>query len=75
MLDSATLNRVSCSYARGYRDGYAKRPNHDALASAHPFDRPFASHDYAEGYKAGANDRRCSDYHADRFMRAEGLHQ
>lgn len=59
MLSPATLNRVSASYARGYRDGYAGMPNMDTLKSDHPFDRPFANFDYQEGYKAGANDRRC----------------
>ena len=66
MLDAATLNRVSCSYARGYRDGYAKRVQADEKPSTHPFDRPFANYDYTEGYKAGANDRRCSDEYGKR---------
>lgn len=56
MLSAETLNRVSASYARGYRDGYAGRPAVDEKASTHPFDRPFANFDYARGHAAGAND-------------------
>ena len=61
MLSAATLNRVSESYRRGYEDGYNRRPMIDAKSSDHPFDRPFANHDYMAGHKAGANDRKWSD--------------
>ena len=56
--------RVSASYARGYRDGYDKRPAQDAKAPDHPFDRPFANHDYAAGHKAGVIDRKWADHYA-----------
>lgn len=51
MMDR-TLERAGPNYARGYRDGEAgKRRNPPAVAGP-----CFASHDYEEGYKAGAND-------------------
>jgi hypothetical protein len=56
MLSPKTLERVSCSYRRGYYDGYDGKaidsPQRD------PLDRPFANFDYEQGYKAGANDKR-----------------
>jgi hypothetical protein len=60
MLSPATLNRVSASYARGYRDGYASKLPPTLWEPVDPFDRPFANFDYVEGYKAGANDARCA---------------
>jgi hypothetical protein len=58
MLSAQTLNRVSPSYARGYRDGYDGKTAADGKANSHPFDRPFANFDYAKGHEAGANDRK-----------------
>ena len=56
MLSPQTLERVSCSYRRGYYDGYdgntADNPQRD------PLERPFANFDYAQGYKAGASDKK-----------------
>jgi len=63
VLSPQTLNRVSSSYRRGYYDGYGQKPATDALKSEHPFDRPFANHDYANGHKAGANDRKWEDHY------------
>jgi hypothetical protein len=61
MLSDATLNRVSGDYRRGYRDGYAKRAE-NFLGAPDPFNgRPFATIDYSDGYKAGANDRKWAD--------------
>jgi hypothetical protein len=57
MLDPNTLNRVSCSYRRGYYDGYFGREHE--TASGDPLHKPFANFDYTEGYRAGANDARC----------------
>ncbi len=60
MLSSATLERVSVSYRRGYHAGYAGEPlvspNNDPLA------RPFGDHDYAQGHAAGLNDMRWSKF-------------
>lgn len=54
MMSAATLERVSVAYRRGYQDGYvAKTP---FLAVRPEYIKPFADHDYREGYKAGAND-------------------
>jgi hypothetical protein len=72
MLSDRMLERVSQSYARGYRDGYANRPkstpatgiaeiNHDSIGGTI---HPFADFDYDEGYRAGANDARWSSYYA-----------
>lgn len=66
MLSSAALNRVSSSYARGYRDGYAGNDGGDPKAPRHPFDRPFANFDYREGYAAGANDRKWAEHYRQR---------
>jgi hypothetical protein len=64
MLSDKTLERVSMSYARGYRDGYAARDkrtpangitaiNNDIIGGTI---RPFADYDYEQGFSAGAND-------------------
>lgn len=54
MLSDSTLERVSVAYRKGYRDGYAAR---DKFFEVKPeYVKPFASFDYEEGYKAGAND-------------------
>lgn len=55
MLSQSTLDRVSCSYRRGYYDGYDGKPADNRPRD--PLDRPFANFDYEPGYKAGANDR------------------
>lgn len=76
MLSDRTLERVSMSYAKGYRDGYAGRlkATPDSGISAINNDtiggtiRPFADYDYEQGYSAGANDERC-----ERQMRRVGL--
>lgn len=54
MLSDRTLERVSCSYRMGYRDGYDGKPEQykdEPVAT-----RPFGFYDYTNGYKAGAND-------------------
>lgn len=56
MLSPQTLERVSFSYRRGYYDGYFERGCCDSQAPDHPFDRPFAEHDYKAGYEAGNTD-------------------
>lgn len=68
MLSPATLNRVSHSYRRGYYDGYEGResannpvPDYQGVPL-----KPFSDHDYSEGFKAGANDRKWSDHYATR---------
>lgn len=54
MLSDSTLERVSCAYRRGYRDGAAGR---ERFCQVKPeYIKPFADFDYEEGYKAGAND-------------------
>lgn len=60
MLSNKTLERVSVSYRRGYRDGYSGKPaqiaeNTSSMAEI-LWHKPFGQHDYTEGYKAGAND-------------------
>jgi hypothetical protein len=60
MLSARTLDRVSGSYRRGYNDGYAGREPVGEVTDG-PLDRPFANHDYAEGHKAGKNDRYWDD--------------
>lgn len=59
MLSSATLNRVSSAYRRGYYAGHALEP-----AVVEGSRGTFAHHDYTTGYKAGLNDRYWSDFHA-----------
>jgi|HubBroStandDraft_4_1064222.scaffolds.fasta_scaffold48496_6 hypothetical protein len=56
MLSSATLERVSVAYRRGYLDGY-NETNEGATVRPECF-LPFAEGDYAKGFEAGANDRR-----------------
>lgn len=63
MLSNATLERVSTSYRRGYLDGRSGRPDVGAGIPSEQI-RPFAEFDYAEGYRAGANDRRWADTRA-----------
>ena len=54
MLSDKTLERVSVAYRRGYRDGAA---GNQPFCEVRPeYIKPFADFDYAEGYKAGAND-------------------
>ena len=60
MLSDATLERVSVAYRRGYKDGFYGRENTGALVKPE-YIKPFADFDYAEGYKAGANDRKWAD--------------
>lgn len=75
MLSPATLERVSASYRRGYYDGYDGKPLADEKAPTHPFDRPFAVHDYANGHKAGANDRAWNDFYAGRGPNPKSVNQ
>ena len=61
MLSDATLERVSVSYRRGYRDGAAGRePFHQVkpefITESGINLKPFADYDYKEGYKSGEND-------------------
>ena len=65
MLSAATLERVSLSYKRGYRAGYAGQSDQDPKGP-HGMDRPFADFDFSEGFKAGANDRKWADHYATR---------
>lgn len=57
MLSAATLERVSIAYKRGYIAGYHQKPNSGAMVRDE-YIKPFAEFDYAEGYKAGENDRK-----------------
>jgi hypothetical protein len=69
MLSDATLNRVSSSYRRGYRDAEAGRPPQNApveTCGGVPM-KPFSDFDYNEGWNAGANDA----YWA--YVRSNGL--
>jgi hypothetical protein len=61
MLSPSTLERVSVAYRRGYCDGYARRPQADSAGVRDEYILPFANGDYADGYKAGANDRKWED--------------
>jgi len=54
MLSDRTLNRVSDSYRRGYRDGYAGNPPDNKKDPALML--AFSDFDYEAGYKGGAND-------------------
>ncbi len=63
MLSPQTLERVSVSYRDGYYDGYYGRPTQN-VQGKHPFDRPFSTYDYDQGYHAGANDAKWSKKHA-----------
>lgn len=64
MLSDRTLERVSASYRRGYRDGAlgCEKVTPQTGLSALGDDtiggtiRPFANYDYEQGYAAGAND-------------------
>lgn len=56
MLSPSTLERVSSSYRRGYYAAYDGAPAIDPHPSTGLGDRPFSNYDFAEGYKAGAND-------------------
>lgn len=64
MLSSATLNRVSHSYRRGYYDGYdLTPPKNDPVPDYRGVPlKPFSDYDYSEGYKAGKNDRYWADF-------------
>ena len=60
MLSAQTLERVSCAYRKGYYDGYDGR---DKFAKVKPeYIKPFADHDYEEGYKVGQNDRAWAEH-------------
>lgn len=73
MLSDRTLERVSMSFARGYRDGYAGRAKSipDNGVSAINDDtvggpiRPFADYDYEQGYEGGANDAKWTRHYAE----------
>lgn len=60
MMSAATLERVSVAYRRGYMDGYNHRDNVGA-GVRDEYIKPFADYDYAESFKAGANDRKWLD--------------
>lgn len=77
MLSDKTLERVSMSYRRGYRDGYSGRPkatpdngisaiNNDTIGGTI---RPFADYDYEQGFSAGANDARWTRQYAGAGLR------
>ena len=65
MLSNRTLERVSISYRRGYRDGYDGKTQENQINQGIAGDgvalRPFANGDYESGYKAGKNDRKWND--------------
>jgi hypothetical protein len=74
MMSDQQLERVSLSFARGYKDGYWGRPkatpdngiaqiNNDTIGGTI---RPFADFDYEEGYKGGANDAHWAKVYAAR---------
>lgn len=64
MLSDRTLERVSCSYRNGYRDGYAVRVQTVPETGLEKIGddpmggtlKPFADFDYKNGYAAGFND-------------------
>lgn len=58
MLSPSTLERVSVSYRRGYYDGYDGKTVNAPQDFNSFAGKPFASFDYSEGYKAGANDKK-----------------
>ena len=51
MLSDSQLERCSEAYRFGYNDGYYNRPARTQYSGF-----GFAAHDYANGFKAGAND-------------------
>lgn len=62
MISSQELERVSVAYRRGYRDGYA---GNEKFCEVKPeYIKPFASFDYEEGHKAGANDAKWDKHYA-----------
>ena len=60
MLSPQTLERVSVAYRRGYNDGY--NGTSEGANVKPECINPFAGYDYAEGVKAGANDKRWDDF-------------
>lgn len=77
MLSDRTLERVSVSYAIGYRDGHQGRDkrtpangisaiNNDTIGGTI---RPFADYDYEQGFSAGANDAKWSRQYAGAGLR------
>lgn len=56
MLSYATLDKCTHAYRRGYRAGYEGAEMVDSNPSHGLGDRPFADHDFIDGYNAGQND-------------------
>lgn len=56
MLSYSVLDRCAHAYRRGYRAGYEGAAMVDSNPSQGLGDRPFATHDFKEGYNAGLND-------------------
>jgi hypothetical protein len=67
MLSAATLERVSIAYRRGYMDGFNERQNVGSGVSD-KYIKPFAEGDYAEGFKAGANDCKWAKAYGERSI-------
>ena len=66
MLSTATLERVSTAYRKGYYDGYEGR---EPFCEVKPgYIKPFANYDYEQGLKAGANDAKWETYYAERAI-------
>lgn len=63
-MNPQTLERIGVAYRRGYYDGYEGK---EQFLEVRPgFIKPFAEFDYAEGYKAGANDAKWEKFYAAR---------
>jgi hypothetical protein len=55
MLSPQSLDRASQGFRYGYKDGYYGKPCREFASGS------FAAFDYAEGRKAGENDRKWDD--------------
>lgn len=77
MLSDRTLERVSMSFARGYKDGYYGRPKHTPDSGIADINadtiggtvRPFADFDYDKGYEGGVNDAKWTRHYAGAGLR------
>jgi hypothetical protein len=74
-VNNATLERVSTQYRDGYRAGQAKAmprdySNFNPVDAANNCSNVFANFDYANGYKAGANDQWWMQFYRDNGFHA-----